>query len=70
MENPIVILNEKIQKKFATSPIWTAPIKIGPDHLPTITVEVSLPNGRKYKGVGSNQRLARQEAAKEALKDL
>lgn len=70
MENPIVALAETCQKMFGAN-IETSVIgKTGPDHCPTITVEIELPNGKKFTASGTNQKEAKQKAAKKALETL
>lgn len=68
--NPIVELAETIQKLYGQNLEFTSPIKDGPDHCPTVTVSLLLPNGKKYTASGSNQKIARQECAKQALKEI
>ena len=68
--NPIVELAETIQKLYGQNLEFTTPIKDGPDHCPKVTVSLLLPNGEKYTASGSNQRIARQECAKQALKEI
>lgn len=70
MENPIVELSEKAQRKFRESIITRVIGKEGPDHNPTITVEIELPNGKVYQASGSNQKVAKQKAAEKALAEL
>jgi dsRNA-specific ribonuclease len=70
MNNPIVELAEKCQKKFRKSMVTRVTGKEGADHNPTITVEIELPNGKKYLGSGINQKIAKQNAAEEALKEI
>ena len=70
MNNPIVELAEKVQKKFRESMVTRVVGKEGADHNPTITVEIELPDGRIYKASGINQKIAKQEAAKKALAEL
>jgi len=70
MENPIILLAEKVQQKFKGS-ILTRVIGIeGADHIPTITVEIELPNGKVYTASGNNQKLAKQKASELALFEL
>ena len=67
MENPIVALSEMCQANFGEN-IETRVIgKSGEDHCPVITVEITLPNGKKFTASGSNQRIAKQAAANIAL---
>ena len=70
MENPIVILSELCQLRYRESIITNVIAKEGPDHCPSITVQIELPDGHVYHGVGSNKKLAKQQAATFALEDL
>lgn len=70
MENPIVELAEKVQKKFRKSLVTRVVGKAGADHKPIITVEIELPNGIIYKASGINQKIAKQKAAEKALAEL
>lgn len=68
--NPIVELAELCQRKFRESIVTRVIGKEGEDHLPTITVEIELPNGKVYQASGSNQKIAKQFAAMKALEEL
>jgi len=68
--NPIIELSELCQKRFGANILATVLSKKGPDHCPTITVQIELPNGRKYTASGDNQKLAKQKAAENALEEL
>ena len=70
MNNPIVELTEKVQKKFRESMVTRVIGKEGADHNPTITVEIELPNGKIYRATGINQKIAKQKAAEKALAEL
>jgi dsRNA-specific ribonuclease len=70
MNNPIVELAEKVQKKFRKNMVTRVIGKEGADHNPTITVEIELPNGIIYKASGNNQKIAKQKAAEKALAEL
>lgn len=41
--------------------------KSGQDHCPTIKVRITLPNGVYRDAIGSNQKIAKQKAAKYLL---
>ena len=69
MENPIIKLAEKCQKEYGKNLITRVIGKTGPDHIPSIEVQIELPNGCIYVGVGSNQKLAKQVAARIALSE-
>lgn len=70
MTNPIVELTERVQRKFRESMVTRVIRKEGPDHNPTITVEIELPNGKIYQASGINQKIAKQHAAEKALAEL
>jgi hypothetical protein len=70
MNNPIVELTEKVQRKFRESMVTRVIGKEGADHNPTITVEIELPNGKIYQASGINQKIAKQKAAEKALAEL
>ncbi len=68
--NPITELNLYCQKVYRKS-ITTKVVKIeGEPHIPTITVEIRLPNGEVYKETASNQKIAKQLAAEKALQKI
>lgn len=66
--NPVTELTEKVQKLFGASPIFDTPNVSDRSHCPTVSVYLTLPNGMVFKGTSTNQKLARAEAAKKALK--
>jgi dsRNA-specific ribonuclease len=70
MENPIVTLSKLMQRNFGANIETRVVGKKGADHCPTIEVEIELPidSGKVFTGCGSNQKLAKQAAAEEALK--
>ena len=68
--NPIVALNETIQKRFGQNILTRVMGKEGADHCPTISVEIELPDGSIFRASGSNQREAKQKAAQQALDSL
>ena len=68
-KKPIVELAEKCQKHFGESMTTEVISQTGPCHAPVIEVEIALPNGQVYTATGRNQRLAKQEAAKQALSE-
>ena len=70
MENPIIELATKIQKKYGENIETRVVGKLGPDHCPEIHVEIELPDGSIFRGKGNNQKIAKQNAARKALKDL
>lgn len=69
-KNPIIELSEFIQRQFGESIETRVTGKSGPDHAPTISVEIELPDGRIFKASGTNKRIAKQRAAEKALLNL
>lgn len=69
MQNPIIELAEKCQKTYGANIETRVVKKAGPDHCPTIFVEIDLPNGKTYAGSGANQKEAKKRAAEQALKE-
>ena len=67
MGNPIVELSEICQKRFGDNIEVRVVSKEGADHCPIIKVEIQLPNGDVFEGSGSNKKIAKQNAAIEAL---
>ena len=67
-ENPITSLGQLVQEDFGQNISFEIE-KDGPEHVPTITAIVTLPDGRKYTGSGKNQKLARKSACEKALKN-
>lgn len=68
--NPVIMLGELCQKRFGASIVTEVTGKQGPDHMPTVHVRITLPNGKEYTASGSNQKIAKQIAADNALSDL
>lgn len=68
--NPIVELAEKVQSVYGESIITRVMDKQGPDHMPEITVEIELPTGEIFVATGMNKKLAKQEAAIQALNSI
>ena len=68
--NPITELAELMQKVHGENIETRVIAKRGPDHSPTITVEIALPTGDTFTAEGGNQKEAKQKAALEALKQL
>jgi len=67
--NPIIKLAELVQKQFGKN-IETRVIgKTGADHMPTVSVEIKLPNGVTFEAYGTNKRIAKQKAAEIALNE-
>lgn len=63
-------LQELVQKKFHTIPEYRVVAEKGPEHNKTFTIEVWI-NGQKYgTGEGRRKKIAENNAAKEAYKNL
>ena len=69
-KNPIIELVELVQKKFGKNIETRVTGKTGPDHMPTVYVEIELPDGRIFESSGTNKRIAKQQAAEWALSEL
>jgi ribonuclease-3 len=67
--NCIGKLQEFCQKKKFEMPYYSDPVKKGPDHEPTFTLEVRAADV-KVSGTGKRVGIARQDAAKKALTQL
>ena len=63
-------LQEIIQKKLKTPPIYEVVQTIGPEHDKTFTVTVNAKNIEIGKGKGKNKKEAEQYAAKDALNNI
>lgn len=70
MNNPIVELSEFCQKLFGANIETEVLGKTGADHMPTVTVRITLPNGQQFEASGNNKKIAKQEAAKNAINAL
>lgn len=68
--NPIITLGEKVQELWGMSISTEVIGKSGPDHCPTITARVTLPDGSFEEAIGSNQKEAKRKAAMKALQRL
>lgn len=68
--NPVIELSLKIQKMYGKNIITEMISQEGPDHCPTITMRVSLPNGDSYTGSGENKKEGSKAAARKALAEL
>jgi dsRNA-specific ribonuclease len=55
------------QKKFKKNLKSKVIGQTGADHCPIITVEIELPNGKKFTGTGGSQIAAKEKLAKEIL---
>ena len=67
-KNPIIELSELVQRQYGANIKTRVTGKTGADHMPTVSVEIELPDGRTYKASGNNKRIAKQKAAEKALK--
>jgi len=65
--NPIIELAELVQRQYGKSIETRVTGKTGADHMPNISVEIELPDGRKFTAYGTNKRIAKQKAAQKAL---
>lgn len=68
--NPIIQLSELCQKEFGQNIETSVDGTSGADHCPEVFVTITLPNGEEFKASGSNKKIAKQEAAKNALQWL
>mgnify|MGYP001006300378 FL=1 len=68
MKNVVSVLGETVQKKYGENIVTSVLGKRGPDNEPTVSVRIDLPNDKSYFGEGSNKHVAKENAAKEALK--
>ncbi len=66
-QNPVVVLNELVQRVYKQSITTQVVSMTGPKHQPTVTVTITLPKGSTFTAEGKNQRVARQRAAAVAL---
>ena len=63
-------LQEIVQKKYKTPPLYHVINEIGPDHEKRFTLEVRINKRVLGQGEGRSKKEAEQCAAKEALKTL
>lgn len=68
--NPIIELAELVQKQFGANIETKVTGKTGADHMPTVSVEIELPDGRTFEASGTNKRIAKQKAAEKALSEF
>ena len=57
------------QKRFKRNILTRVISQSGPDHCPTIEVEIELPNGVIYKGKGGSKAEAKEILAKRILRE-
>lgn len=69
-DNIVVNLNEYIQGRYGTSPMYSSPTKINRDNFSVELYIETSDMSISEVGVGRNQRLARQDAANKAAKRL
>lgn len=65
-KNPIIELAELVQRQYGAN-IET---RVTWKNMPTINVEIELPDGRVFEASGNNKRIAKQKAAEKALSKL
>lgn len=69
-DNIVVTLNEYVQRRYGTSPLYSSPTKFNQENFRVeLYVETSEMAITEF-GLGRNQRLARQDAAKKAAKKI
>jgi len=69
-QNPIVELAELVQRLYGANIETRVTGKTGADHMPTVNIEIELPDGRVFEASGTNKRNAKQKAAECALNFL
>lgn len=68
--NPIIELAELVQRQYGKNIETRVLGKTGPDHMPIVSVEIELPDGRVFEASGTNKRIAKQKAAEKALSEF
>ncbi len=63
------LLQEKVQEKLKTCPVYRVVAEQGPDHAKTFSVEIQVDNQKLGRGEGRSKKEAEQAAAQEALKN-
>ena len=69
-KKPIIELAELVQKQFGANIETRVTGKTGADHMPTVSIEIELPDGRIFEASGTNKRIAKQKAAEKALTEF
>lgn len=69
-KDPKTALQEASQANFQSPPRYRVVSRGGPDHAPRFEVEVTMPDGRSWRGEGRSRREAERDAASAALQDL
>ncbi len=64
------MLQEIVQKKYQTAPVYKLVEEVGPDHDKTFTIEVIINTKWFGTGQGKSKKLAETEAARQALATL
>lgn len=64
------LLQELCQHRFRTIPVYTLTGEYGPDHDKSFEVSVTFGTGMTKKGSGKSKKLAEQDAAESAYRDL
>lgn len=67
IKDPKSTLQELCQERFQALPKYEVLSRSGPDHDPTFEVEVVLPDGRSWIGVGRSRKEAEMHAASTAI---
>lgn len=57
------------QRRFKKNILTRVISQSGPDHCPTIEVDIELPNGVTYKGKGVSKAAAKELLAKKILRE-
>jgi len=68
VDNPIGYLQEYCVRMGYGEPFYDEPLRSGPDHSPTFSVEVEIDSERSAKGTGKKVQDAKKDAAMNALK--
>ena len=68
MNNPVVDLNEFVQKQFDGQLKFTTLRSENEGGVTNVEVELELPCATKFVGKGKNKRLAKKDASMQALK--
>jgi hypothetical protein len=68
-KNPIIELAKLVQRQYGANIETRVTGKYGPDHMPTVNVQIELPDGRIYEASGTNKKIAKQKAAEKALSE-
>lgn len=69
-KDPKTALQEACQAARQSPPRYQVLSRAGPDHAPLFEVQVSLPDGRTWRGRGRSRKEAECDAAREALRAM